>query len=91
MSPLPVGDSQCLEQVVFSDRAPEIRAIVCMEQQQACMMEINSTMYQHCKYKLDLPVITLPFIFVMSINSLLTGQVQYREKLPKFYLKTVDA
>lgn len=51
----------------FSDRAPEIRAIVCMEQQQAYMMEIN--MYQCCKYKLDLPVITLPFIFVMSINS----------------------
>lgn len=68
----------------FSDRAPEIRAIVFMEQQQAYMMEINCTMYQHYKYKLDLPVITLPFIFIMNINSLLTGQLQYREKLPKF-------
>lgn len=65
----------------FSDRAPEIRAIVCMGQQQAYMMEINSTMYQHCNYKLDLTVITLPFIFVRRINSLLTGQVQYHYKL----------
>lgn len=68
----------------FSDRAPEIRAIVFMEQHQAYMMEINCTMYQHYKYKLDLPVITLPFIFIMNINSLLTGQLQYCEKLPKF-------
>lgn len=26
----------------FSDRALEIKAVVCMEQQKACMMEINS-------------------------------------------------
>lgn len=63
-----------------------------MEQQQDYMMEIN--MYQCCKYKLDLPVITLPFIFVMSINSShdvvsdRAGTISWENS--KIYLKTID-